>query len=85
MHGKYETLELARIMDEKALGKKSKLGDYWCDSWCANAATELRRLHESNTEILEVLNKLEYSYGGSIKRYPEEAEVNTAIAKATKE
>jgi hypothetical protein len=46
------------------------------------AAAELRRLHSVNAELLEVLNKLEYSYEGNIKRYPTEVEVNAAIAKA---
>lgn len=32
--------------------------------------------------LLAVLNKLEYSSDGYIKRYPEEAEVSAAIAKA---
>ena len=31
--------------------------------------------------LLEVVNKLEYSFDGYIKRYPEEAEVRAAIAK----
>ena len=46
------------------------------------AAAELRRLHSVNAELLDVLNKLEYSYEGNIKRYPTEVEVNAAIAKA---
>ena len=35
-----------------------------------------------NAELLEALKKLEYSSDGYIKWYPEEAEVNAAIAKA---
>jgi hypothetical protein len=46
------------------------------------AAAELRRLHARNGELLEALNKLEYSSDGYIKRYPEESEVNAAIARA---
>jgi hypothetical protein len=43
---------------------------------------EFVRLHSVNAELLEIINKLEYSYEGNIKRYPTEAEVNAAIAKA---
>ena len=68
--------EALRLADE--LDGTVKTG-YW------EAAAELRRLHSVNAELLEIINKLEYSYEGNIKRYPTEAEVNAAIAKATGE
>ena len=39
-------------------------------------------LLEQRDELLATLKKLEYSSDGYIKRYPEEAEVNAAIARA---
>ena len=44
---------------------------------CATARAEAQR-----DALLAVVNKLEYSSDGYIKRYPEESEVSAAIAKA---
>ena len=46
------------------------------------AAAELRRLSAVEAQrdaLLAVVNKLEYSSDGYIKRYPEESEVSAAI------
>ena len=43
---------------------------------------EVHRLLAQREALLAVVNKLEYSSDGCIKRYPEESEVNAAIAKA---
>ena len=40
------------------------------------------KLYALNQELLAVLDKLEYSSGGYIKRYPDESEVCATIAKA---
>jgi hypothetical protein len=53
-----EALILAEIMDAKGSRQRNELGDYWDDSWCNKAATELRRLHEVNTDLLEALKKV---------------------------
>ena len=42
----------------------------------------IAELEKQRDELLEALKKLEYSSDGCIKRYPEEAEVNAAIARA---
>ena len=46
------------------------------------AEDELNRLIAQRDALLAVVNKLEYSSDGYIKRYPEESEVSAAIAKA---
>ena len=43
---------------------------------------EYTRVLAQRDALLAVVNKLEYSSDGCIKRYPEESEVNAAIAKA---
>ena len=48
------------------------------NEWCDKAI----KLQALNKELLGVLNKLEYSSDGYIKRYPDESEVRAAIAKA---
>ena len=43
---------------------------------------QIADLEAQRDALLAVVNKLEYSSDGCIKRYPEESEVNAAIAKA---
>ena len=70
------------IQKPEALRLAEDLDAYHTRPHHKQAAAELRRLHSVNAELLEVLNKLEYSYEGNIKRYPTEVEVNAVIAKA---
>jgi len=44
-----------------------------------DSATELAVLHDEIERLREVLNKLEYSFDGAIKRYPDEHEVEAAL------
>ena len=74
-----EQSEALRLAD--ALGKLW-LADRQSSETREEAAAELRRLHAVNQELLAVLKELEYSSDGYIKRYPEESEVDAAIAKA---
>jgi hypothetical protein len=78
----HETLILADIMEAKSLGQKTEIGDYWADGWCGGAATELRRLHSVNAELLAELRKAlpclrEFGIGSQFK------DASAAIAKAT--
>lgn len=43
------------------------------------AAVLLHRQHKEIERMRELLNRLEYSSDGHIKRYPEEEEVNAAL------
>ena len=75
----HETLILADIMEAKSLGQKTEIGDYWADGWCGGAATELRRLHSVNVELLGALEGVMYWDNGK----PEWEAARAAIAKAT--
>lgn len=44
-----------------------------------DAAAKLCSQHEEIERLRELLNRLEYSSDGHIKRYPEEEEVNAAL------
>ncbi len=44
-----------------------------------DAARLLREQHEEIVRLREVLDKLEYSFDGAIKRYPDEHEVEVAL------
>jgi hypothetical protein len=84
----HETLILADIMEAKSLGQKTEIGDYWADGWCGGAATELRRLHSVNAELLEALKfiagesmSMHVSYTYMIEKLQDIA--SAAIAKAT--
>jgi hypothetical protein len=80
----HETLILADIMEAKSLGQKTEIGDYWADGWCGGAATELRRLHSVNAELLEAC-KVAFDQTCSVGRPKDWEQLRAAIAKATGE
>ncbi len=78
-----KALEIAKELKANMLAVangKIKPGKMPIEPIC-RAYSELLRLHLINAELLAMLDKLEYSSEGNIKRYPAEAEVNAVIAK----
>ena len=55
MSDERDETDIADVMEQKAKGTKTSLGDAWDDLWCLAAAAELRRLRAREEVLVEAL------------------------------